>query len=157
MSVIWYSHNYVTFDSSLPRKLFGSRNLLSLFRTPPQYNSTFFPREHPTPAFSKSRSKPIQRWPGATFVLYITVVRHRCSYFVSFRLSFEDGRGARGCGIPSSLYGIIFRGGVMKGWMDITSSWVITRFAEMPAGRLGHVMLEVDGVGLFGWLLGSSW
>ena len=52
---------------------------------------------------------------------------------------------------------LYFGGGVMEGWMDITASWVITRFAEMPAGRLGRVMLEVDGVGLFGWLVESSW
>ena len=70
----------------------------------------FFPRKHPTPDFSKSRSKPIQRGLGTTFAVYYTVVRHRCSYLVSFSFSFEHGRGGRGYGIPSSLYGIIFQG-----------------------------------------------
>ena len=37
----------------------------------------------------------------------------------------------------------------MGGWMGITVSWIITRFAEMTARRLVRVLLEVDGIGLF--------
>ena len=75
----------------------------------------FFPRKHPTPDFSKSRSKPIQRGAGA-FVVYYAVIRCQYSYFFSFRFGSEGGIW------PSNLYKISEEVGVMDGWMDNLAS-----------------------------------